>query len=134
MAAPVVTPVFANQGVGVGDTVQPIGFFTVSDGDGDPITYYFYDQDVGGGYFTVNGVVQAAQTSIQVTAGSLSTVAYHAGDVAAVDTIWLKASDGALFSPWQSAQIYSLPPTSVTPGILVEPAKNILQNEWHQFS
>ena len=53
---------------------QRVDLFSASDGDGDSLLYFFYDNsaDPASGHFTVNGVVQAAGTTFAVTAAQLA--------------------------------------------------------------
>jgi Ca2+-binding RTX toxin-like protein len=71
-----------------------------TDADSDPITYQFWDQDAGGGYFTVNGAQQSANTAITVTAANIGTAGYRLGS--ATDTLWVRASDGFVWTDWKS--------------------------------
>jgi hypothetical protein len=77
---------------------------SASDPDGDPIaTYQFWDQDSGGGFFTVNGVAQGDNVAITVAAADIATARYQLGSTN--DTLWVRASDGFLWSEWQSLTV-----------------------------
>ena len=58
-------------------------FSTCSDGDGDSLLYFFYDNgaEPASGHFTVNGVVQAANTTFAVTAAQLGSTTFTAGQL-----------------------------------------------------
>ncbi len=57
-------------------TVAASSLFTASDPDGDAITTYAF-QDTGSGHFVLNGVVQANNQEIDVTAAQLSQLSYQ---------------------------------------------------------
>src|SRR5260370_35848818 len=97
LTAPVVTA--SNAAIATGQSVAASSLFTARDPDGDTITkYQFYDA-TGSGHFVVGGVAQASATVIDVTAAQLATTAYQAGS--ASDQLYVRASDGALWSSWQ---------------------------------
>ncbi|USR91411.1 DUF4114 domain-containing protein [Phormidium yuhuli AB48] len=71
--------------------------FTTSDKDGDQVTRYeFFDSNAQAtsGYFTVNGVRQAAGRSFFVDADKLHTVKFVGGAAASTDRIAVRATDG----------------------------------------
>ncbi|WP_063695467.1 hypothetical protein [Bradyrhizobium embrapense] len=77
--------------------------FSVSDAEGDTITQYAFWDTGGNGHFVVNGVAQAANTEIDVSAANLSQVSYVFGPGgSASDTLWVKANDGSMWSAWKS--------------------------------
>jgi hypothetical protein len=92
----------SNQTVRRNQTVQPA--FTVTDPDGDTITHYaFYDGNTssGSGYFTVNGVQQAAGQIFTVAANQLSSVRFAGGSQSSVqDRLWITAYDGQRWGDW----------------------------------
>ncbi len=99
--APVVTA--PNGTVRPNQIVAAATLFGVTDADNDPVTQYrFWDGGVGGGYFTVNGVQQAAQQSIVVNPAALSTVNYVGGATAGSETEWVQVYDGIDWSAWRS--------------------------------
>ena len=55
--------------------------FSASDGDGDNLLYFFYDNSAAptSGHFEVNGVVQAAGTTFAVSAAQLAQTTFTAG-------------------------------------------------------
>ena len=69
--APVVTAF--DQSAVRGQVFNASDLFSASDGDGDTLLYFFYDNsaDPGSGHFTVNGVVQAANITFAVNAAQL---------------------------------------------------------------
>jgi hypothetical protein len=92
----------SNQTVRRNQTVQPA--FTVTDPDGDTITRYaFYDGNTssGSGYFTVNGVQQAAGQTFTVAANQLGSVRFVGGSQSSVqDRLWITAYDGQRWGSW----------------------------------
>jgi VCBS repeat-containing protein len=75
--------------------------FQANDPDGDAITKYaFYDTGTGGAHFLVNGVVQATNQEIDVTAAQLAQVTYQPG--VGADTLRVRAYDSGQWSPWSS--------------------------------
>ena len=71
----------------------------VTDADGDTITQYrFFDNGSGGGYFTLNGVKQAAGQWITVTAADLAKLSYVASGASASETVSIQAYDGKVWS------------------------------------
>ena len=70
---PTVTP--GNVSVGHGQSVLASSLFSATDAEGDSITkYQFWDStpDAGSGYWVVDGVAQAANFAIEVTAAQLA--------------------------------------------------------------
>ncbi|MFX9754897.1 hypothetical protein ABTP20_19210, partial [Acinetobacter baumannii] len=53
--------------------------FTATDADHDAITTYAFWDTGGNGHWTVNGVAQAANTEIDVSAANLSQLSYVFG-------------------------------------------------------
>ena len=75
--------------------------FQANDPDGDAITKYaFYDTGTGGAHFLVNGVAQATNQEIDVTAVQLAQVTYQPG--VGADTLRIRAFDSGQWSPWSS--------------------------------
>jgi hypothetical protein len=75
--------------------------FSVSDAEGDSITKYaFWDNGAGGGNFVLIGGAQPNGQEIDVAAGALAGLSYHAGT--GTDTLWVKAYDGIKWSDWSS--------------------------------
>ncbi|MGB8691096.1 MAG: C2 family cysteine protease, partial [Microcoleus sp.] len=90
---PVVTA--SDQTVNANESMKP--FFSVTDADGDKITRYAFldgNSSTTSGYFTVDGVKQAAGQTFYVDADKLNTVAFVGGTVAGVDAVSIAASDG----------------------------------------
>ncbi len=100
--------------------------FTVSDADGDSMTKYeLWDStsDPRSGYFTVNGVAQAANTIIDITAAQLAQTAFVGGTVSsslqirAYDGISWSASDTAAWAPFAVSPPANHPPMVTTANI-----------------
>ncbi len=107
----------------------------ITDADGDTITKYQLwvgTSDPNAGYFTVNGVRQAAKTSIEVAAAQLSNVAFVVGQAAteveirAFDGQVWSALDNAAWSPFTVTAVPDHPPV-VTTSNLVMSAGLIMQ-------
>ena len=72
--------------------------FTATDADHDAITTYAFWDTGGNGHWVVNGVAQAANTEIDVSAANLSQVSYVFGPSGAPsDTLYIRANDGYLW-------------------------------------
>ena len=86
---PVVT---ANAGsVRVNQSVAAATLFSVTDADGDAITQYqFYDYG-GGGYYTLNGVVQASHVHFVVSAANLAALNFVGGVSTKAKSVLVKA-------------------------------------------
>ena len=80
-------------------TVAASSLFTASDADGDTIASYAF-KDIGNGHFFLNGVVQANNQEIDVTAAQLSQLTYESAG--GTDSLQVSANDGTTWSPWQS--------------------------------
>ena len=111
VTAPVDTPPtvsVSNMTATHGQSFAASGLFTAKDADGDAITKYaFWDTGSGGGYFVLNGVVQGTNQEIDVTAAQLSQLSYQSGS--GTDTLWVRANDGAQWSPWSSSFTVTTP-------------------------
>src|SRR5258708_24457112 len=84
-------------------SVAASSLFTATDPQGDPITTYALKDLTGNGHFVVNGVVQATNVEIDLTAAQLAQMTYVAGSGS--DQISVRASDGTLWSAWQTATL-----------------------------
>ena len=94
--APVVTAF--DQSTARGQVFNASDLFSATDGDGDAMLYFFYDNsaDPASGHFTVNGVVQAAGTTFAVDAAQLAQTTFTAGQLP--DDLFVNAWDFSLFS------------------------------------
>ncbi len=100
-AAPVVSA--ADNGLLRGEAVSASSLFSASDADGDSIaSYQLWDDVNGGGYFTVNGVQQAAAQAIDVSASDLANTQYVAAANASTEQVWARANDGIAWGPWKN--------------------------------
>src|SRR5439155_797161 len=100
-AAPVVSA--ADNGLLRGEAVSASSLFSVSDADGDPIaSYQLWDDVNGGGYFTVNGVQQAAGQAIDVSNSDLTNTQYVGAANASTEQVWARANDGIAWGPWKN--------------------------------
>jgi len=92
--------------------------FAVTDADADAMTEYeFWDGSAGAssGYFTIDGIVQAAERSLPLIAPRLSQVSYVAGTTLGSELLWVRAYDGEQWSAWRSwtvETVAQLPPGS----------------------
>ena len=95
--APVV--IAANMALNSGlVTVAASSLFTASDPDGDAITTYAF-KDTGNGHFVLNGIAQANNQEIDVTAAQLAQLTYQ--NAVGTDSLQIRDSDGTLWSSWQ---------------------------------
>ena len=99
--APVVTA--SNTTLTQDQTVAASSLFTAVDPNGNPITTYALKDGTGNGHFLVNGVVQATNAEIDLTAAQLAQTTYQAGSGS--DQISIRAFDGTLWSPWTSSTV-----------------------------
>ena len=99
--APVITA--PNTNLTQNQTVAASSLFTATDPNGDTITTYALKDVTGNGHFVVNGVVQATNVEIDLTAAQLAQTTYQAGSSS--DQISIRASDGTLWSPWTSSTV-----------------------------
>ena len=125
--APVVTP--SNITLPNSQSVAASSLFTATDPDGQAITTFALRDVTGNGHFVVNGVVQATNVEIDLTAAQLAQTFYVAGSGS--DQLSVRASDGTLWSAWQSftagtteqASAASAPSAApLTPAVVADPA------------
>ncbi|UGA44083.1 hypothetical protein HU230_0038690 [Bradyrhizobium quebecense] len=79
-------------------SVAESSLFSTTDADGDTIAQYAFWDTEGHGHWAINGVTQATNAEIDVSAASLSQVSYVFGT--APDTLWVRAYDGYLWGAW----------------------------------
>ena len=109
-AKPVVTSVTNNIKTMAGQTFAVSSLFSASDPDGDAIAQYdFWDTGAGGGRFVLNGQALGANQDNYVSAAQLGQTTYVAGTD--TDTLWVRVSDGTLWSAWSKSFTISDPPT-----------------------
>ena len=122
-SAPVVTAA-SGQTILVGQSVAASSLISVSDADDDPITtYQFSDTTAANGHFVLNGVVQAAGTTITVSAANLANLTFVGSSTPGTGEIYAWASDGMTLSNpaifWVNVQqsvTGSSAPVVTTPG------------------
>jgi Ca2+-binding RTX toxin-like protein len=94
--------------VGLNTAAAVAGLFSVSDADGDvPTKYEFWDDGQGGGRFVLDGVGQAAGTSIAVNAEQLAGLDYVGAGAMGSERVWARAWDGQVWSAWKSWNMLS---------------------------
>ena len=88
-----------DQSAARGQVFDASDLFSASDGDGDSLLYFFYDNSAAptSGHFEVNGVVQAAGTKFAVSAAQLAQSTFTAG-TSGSDDLFVNAWDGSAFS------------------------------------
>ena len=69
----------SNKTVTHNQSIAASSLFTATDPDGDTITTYALKDVTGNGHFVVNGVVQATNVEIDLTAAQLAQTTYVAG-------------------------------------------------------
>src|SRR5260370_167852 len=99
--APIVTA--SSKTLTHNQSIAASSLFTATDPNGDPIITYALMDLTGNGYFMVNGVAQASNVEIDLTAAQLAQTIYVAGSGS--DQISIRASDGTLWSTWQTATV-----------------------------
>ena len=81
-------------------SVAASSLFTVSDPGGHTVTEYGFE-DSGSGHFVLNGVVQANNQEVDVTAAQLSQLTYQSV-LGATDTLAVRAEDQTGWGGWAS--------------------------------
>jgi hypothetical protein len=128
--APVVVP--RDLGVRQGQAIAVAKLFTVTDADGDPaLRYRVWDGGVDGGYFSLNGVRQAAQSTVEFATADLVNFDYVAGDAVGAETLWARAFDGIAWGEWQSWRQRTLRATNSAPRILAQARLSVAPDEWY---
>jgi hypothetical protein len=81
-----------------GQVVAASSLFSANDANGDSLLYFFYDNSAAAtsGHFTVNGVVQAANTTFAVTAAQLAQTTFTG--IGSSDGLFVNVYDGSAFS------------------------------------
>lgn len=98
--APVVTA--SNFSATPNQSVTASSLFSVSDAEHDNIVQYqFWDSTAGAasGHFSVGGMAQGTNQSIDVTAAQLAGTTFQGGTIS--DDLWLRVNDGMQWSQWQ---------------------------------
>ena len=125
-AAPVVTA--SNVTAPRNQSLAASALFSVTDPESDPITQYqFQDSTTGAtsGYFTLNGVVQAAATPFTVSSAQLAQTGFVVG--ATADSLMVRAFDGTAWSDWDTFTVTptNLPPVATVASISAPRNQNI---------
>ncbi len=94
--------------VGLGASVAASSLFGVSDADGDAVQkYQFIDTTEGGGYLVLDGVAQAADTTISLTADQLAGLQYVGGDIQGTEKLKARTWDGLAWGAWTAWDMIS---------------------------
>jgi Tryptophan-rich Synechocystis species C-terminal domain len=91
-------------------TLAASSLFTASDPDGDRITEYGL-MATGNGHFVLNGLVQANNQEIDVTAAQISQLTYQSAW--GTNSLQVRVDDGTLWSAWQSFTVTAPPATVI---------------------
>jgi Peptidase M10 serralysin C terminal len=122
--------------VEITDSILLSSMIETLDLDGNPITRYRF-RDNGflnySGYFSVNGVKQAAGVWIEVSAAQLSQVRYHAALIEASENIGVQVYDGNFWSNADYDTITSIPFNGYRPVVTVANG-SILETENRKIS
>jgi Ca2+-binding RTX toxin-like protein len=95
-----------NPTVTADSTISATSLFSGSDSSGSPITWYqVSNTGTNGGYFELNGVVQAAGQSFYVSVDQLADLTYVSGAAGSSDDISVSAFDGVV---WGSTSAFSV--------------------------
>jgi Ca2+-binding RTX toxin-like protein len=108
--APVVTAANVTLNSGL-LTVAASSLFTASDPDGDAITAYAF-KDNGNGHFVLNGIAQANNQEIDVTAAQLSQLTYQ--NAVGIDSLQIRVNDGTQWGTWQNFSVTGPVPLNLT--------------------
>jgi Ca2+-binding RTX toxin-like protein len=92
-------------------TVAASSLFTVSDADGDAIATYAF-KDTGNSRFLLNGITQANNQEIDVTAAQLTQLTYQ--NRVGTDSLQIRANDGTQWGIWQSFTVTGPVPLNLT--------------------
>ena len=107
---------------------------SVIDPNHNAITYYdFRDDGLGGGYFSLSGVKQTANTWITVSVADLSKLVYVGGTVAGNETVDLAAWDGYAWSNVASSKVTTTLPQNLLPIVSVQ-GQSVNANAYIQAS
>ena len=105
--------------------------FSVTDPGNLPITWYeFRDKGTGGGYFSLNGVKQAENTWINVSATDLSKLVYVGGSAAGSETVDVAAWDGQ----WSFYRTATVTTIAVSPPLIAVNNQTVKSNASFQAS
>ena len=93
------TATAGDQSASRGQIFNASSLFSANDADGDNLLYFFYDTsaDPASGYFTVNGVVRAPNTTFAVNSAQLAQTTFRAGSLTS-DDLFVNVYDGNAFS------------------------------------
>jgi 20S proteasome alpha/beta subunit len=91
-------------------TVAASSLFTASDFDGDAIATYAF-KDISNGHFVLNGVAQANNQEIDLTAGQLSQLTFQSAG--GTDSLQVRLNDGTSWSNWQSFAVTAPAATTI---------------------
>jgi VCBS repeat-containing protein len=112
--APVATA--SNVTLGTGRTsLAASSLFSAVDPDGNSIATYAF-MDTGPGHFVLNGVVEANNQVIDVTAAQLSQLTYQSVAGSSIDSVQVRVNDRTLWSNWTSFTVTSPPVVIQTDG------------------
>jgi len=118
-----------------GQGAAVVGMFAVVDPDGgSPYAYEFSDGAAGGGYFRIGGVQQAAGVPISVSAAQLGSTDYFGGPTVGSETVYVRAYDGVLWTPWASWTMYTHNRASNNAPAASASSANIDLNQWRLAS
>jgi Ca2+-binding RTX toxin-like protein len=93
----------AHAGILAGEALSASMFFGVTDADGDaPVSYEFWDDVNGGGYWSLEGAQQASAQAIPVAAAQLAALDYVGGANPGTEQVWVRASDGMAWGAWKN--------------------------------
>jgi hypothetical protein len=111
-------PIVTAQNVNAsrGQVFSASSLFSVSAATSDGITaYQFWDStsDPNSGFWTVGGIAQPFGQAINVTAGQLASTFFQS--VSGSDQLWVRVSDGVLWSDWESFNVNA--PVDHTPTV-----------------
>lgn len=120
-----------NVNTGLGRNIAAASLFNFSDADGNtPKTYGFLDTGlaVDSGYFTVNGIRQAAGSFFTIPAEEINTVRYQVSEQSSSEAYRVFATDGRFSSGVESAVVNAIPRPTLTvndPTVIVDELEQV---------
>ncbi len=131
--APVVTGAPASS-----DLNQTIAFsslFAVSDADGDAITQYrVTDATAGGSYLQLNGVTQAENVAITLTAAQLAQLQVQTGTTNGANNFIVQAFDGTTWSSSTTVALTTVGSAPTPPVVNVTGSLDLSSSMWMSLS
>ena len=108
----------ADQTVESGTSIKLSDFISLSEADGDAVTWFNVWDGSGSNNFAINGSVVDATSGRWIEASQLSTVSLTVDSSSSTQTLYIQSYDGASSSPWDSFTFTTLGGTAQPIGSL----------------